>query len=659
MCHFIKNVSFAALLLYVLCDFSNATEVNISSETNWTAPGVATGDTLNINAKLKLSFGSVWYLNGQTINLNSGGTLVYNNDSNSPNGLGINYSGAIPTINFNGGTIRVDKTPGYTVSNVMISTANGNIKTTLNVGGLTIDVAEGKRGSFIAHINDPTSGTAGTLTKTGEGTLVLYRPFYTSETILRGGTLRIQAPETGCLKGGIAMQGGTLENIPSIPGNPNPSSDTYQINSVTAGTNKLVGSFKTPATGLTVSGSTTSLAVGDSSNAASLTFPTGAGLTISDGASVSLTSSSNASTYNIGGKLTLAFAGLWNVSGMTFNLNEGGTLHFTGKGTSTGAPALTNSGTINLNGGTILVDANPQNWSSDLTNRTFIASSSNTMTVKVMEKGVTIRVDQTAEKPVTAQISATMSNGTTSGVTPGTVTKTGAGTLRLSVPNYTGETILKEGTLEIIASATGKLTGGVSLQGGTLVNSATVNDKYLINGVSAGTNTVLGNFKIKEDPGITVTTPTGQTAQTVLNIGNATKVGNIEGTKSTTTKKSNIEVTNATVNLVNGTVSPTRLRFYKGSNLNIEANGKLNVMNLTLDASEGTITSTQSNKASYVIVMNGGSLTATNTQMTMDNGLLVDGGTVTLKNGSWTGNGQNANKGTNGVHPLTAYRENN
>lgn len=365
---------------------------------------------------------------------------------------------------------------------------------------------------------------------------------------------------------------------------------------------------------------TLTLAGGTLQAAASFNLGTNRGPIIGQGDGVIEVTGAN--NLTVDGALSVA-AGL--TGGVILNKTGSGTLTLTGTN-NTAAIATT------VNGGTLS-----------------IASNSNLGSGRVTLNGGTLQA--TGSGTITNGIALGRSGGSvdvSTGVTfqsagagimgPGSLTKTGAGTLQINIAStYAGSTTISQGTLNggvasflpprtqlsIASGATLNLnafaTGMASLSGsGTVTNTGAAAALTLGNQLGSVDSTFSGIFSATSATNLTVTKNGGGT----LTLTNSGTAGNATGAWTLTAGTVKLDYANAgsqVGNIINGSIPPT----FAGGTLNVTGRNGATVAqalgNVTLNAGGSAIT----------MVPNGG----TSTMLTLGT-VPVSGGTATTAGGA-------------------------
>jgi autotransporter-associated beta strand protein len=339
---------------------------------------------------------------------------------------------------------------GSTVANNETLFQNGlNLKSTAN---RTIDVTDNSSSSgdfaTIAGVISNTSG-AGGLVKTGSGKLVLTAAnTYSGHTVLNGGILSVASADS-LGSGNLSFGGGTLEYTGG-------NLDLNRTSTFTGnGTISVTGS----ATSLTLG------AVNDNGGARTIN-KSGSGTLVLASPAASIVSGTQVNVT--GGTLRLSDAAAIGTLAKV-SVSTGTTLSL---GTNQTIGALTNGGTVALNGNTLTVGS-------------------------------------------TNNLSSSFAGKITDGTAFGALLKSGTGVLTLVGPNtHSGGTVVSSGTL--VAGAVGSLgTGAVTLEnGGTLTLAAPQGSLASFGG--SGTGWTLNGGATAAGDVLTVTTALGSQARSAF-----------------------------------------------------------------------------------------------------------------------------------------------
>lgn len=363
-----------------------------------------------------------------TINLN-GGVLAINNESRLGN------TGSTANLTLNGGTLR-----SYG-SAVNIATSSRNF--VLGASGGTFDTVTN------LTIDNPISG-AGSLTKTGSGTLFLTDPnTYAGATIINAGTLAFGAAndrlaDTSAV---IVAAGATLDlvqysdTVASIAG-------AGTIRTSTASSTLTFGNAAATTFSGTISdGAGTGIALGLVKQGSGTTTLTGANTY--DGAT----------TINAGALNVRHATALGSTFGNTI-IASGAALEVQG-GIAVGAEALTLNGTGIASGGALRNISGNNSWSGALTlgSAAAISSDAGTLTLSGAIANGNANLTLGGAGNIVASNVVSGSGG---------LVKNGAGSLTLSgVNTYSGNSTINGGTV-IANSASSLGTGTLTLNGATL-----------------------------------------------------------------------------------------------------------------------------------------------------------------------------------------------
>ena len=438
------------------------------------------GGTVNLNANTALRFSTGNNSGANEVNLNSGAiTLWSGNQANptTPNGeVDLNWGsgGANNTFNLNGGTLTTHRVMtandnGTAAFNFNGGTLKANSSATdfvqLGGAGQTANVMNGgaiidSAGFDVAIPQQLLAGGTGGLTKIGAGKLTLSGGYtYTGPTIVRGGTLALDAAQTSSSTSALSVSNATL----TVSLN-NGGSSLYAGGISLAGTNVLNFNFGTAsspsaraidATGFSVSNTGT--------NTINITGPL---LVVGQYPLIYTGSSVPTNNFKLG-PLPVGMAARLVNSGTSLDLQV------TAAGQSLtwyGADGLGNSLTNwNIN--------SSSNWNTGLAK--YLQYSGNSYGDNVtfddavypgntsINLGVRV-VPSTVTFSSSSQAYSITGTGGIDGVVAVVVTNTGSVFMGTS-NNYTGGTFIGGGTLSITNdSALGTNTSSVALMGGTL-----------------------------------------------------------------------------------------------------------------------------------------------------------------------------------------------
>lgn len=456
---------------------TNSSSLAVATTANQTLSGAISGSgslAKSAAGTLTLS-GSNNYSGGTTI---SGGRVI----TTSSNALG----DASSAITVSGGAhldVRTNMTRTGTVTfdGGYLATSAGAPASLVNNGGSFVL-------SNAAEIVAELAGTAG-LTSGGTGTSVLWRSnSYTGATVVTGGTLKLDG--TGALSTSTALQVD--------------SGATFSTTGTFATSNNVTVAGLTGAG--TVTGAAGLLTINKNTNTSDVfsgKIQGGIGVTLAGATQLWLAGSNNyTGSTVVGGANTVLNLVDGNGLGSTAagtTVDSGSVLRIQGtngggSGITVGAEALTISGLGRAgNGGALRSVSGTNTWQGlvTLAADARIGSAANSVLTLDVASGNAIQAtDRNLETEGAGhiQINDAVSLGT------GRLTKTGTGSLILAASNnYSGGTVVSQGTLQI---GNGGTTGSV---GGPITNNATLvynrSDSLSQSGVISGTGAVtkLGN----------------------------------------------------------------------------------------------------------------------------------------------------------------------
>ena len=506
---------------------------------------ISTASTGSTNTNGSIFVGNFAGTTG-TLNINAGATVTSTNSVNVNAGMKIGIqSGATGTVNLNGGTLTTMRVIGVagtsnfnfnggTLKAVAANDVNfvsGITAANVMVGGAKIDT-----NGFNVTIVDPLldgDSLGGGLTKSGNGILTLSSFFnsYTGATTVNGGTVNV----AGSVAGNVVLNSGAaLAGVGSASGSLTANAGSTFIANTTAGVMTITGNVNfAGATGLSfdnvpTTGNTYTLFNygGTVSNLANL-IPTVRATIANVGGSVQATiGTTGTRTWN-------TTTGVWEAAGAALNWAEGdkkffngdtvifnnpaatstvtlvGNLlptsatvntttnnyTFSGSGSITGGTTTltkTGAGTLTINtsntygggttvtGGRVVIASDAAlgagTGALDMTSAALQVTGNGTSTRNLTLAGnITIEVDPT--------FTYSTSGAVADGLSPAVLTKTGAGTLALNgTSTISGGASLQAGTLSIngtlgpvASTSTIAMTAGttLALTGGTNTNTVT------------------------------------------------------------------------------------------------------------------------------------------------------------------------------------------
>ena len=376
-------------------------------------------------------------------------------------------------------------------------------------GNITLAASSSVGGSGEMTLSGVISGDSMALTKVGIGTLTLSNTnTYTGTTALSGGTLNI----TGSLDSGSAVTvagGTTLSGTGTVGGTVTVATGTGAITAGngTSGTLTISGGLIFSGTGTinigTLSnyteatakalGVTGSLTLSGGAGAVTLALPNGA---LSNG-TYHLVGHSNSLADLTGLAVTgpdignRQVATLTNNTGMVDYVITGG--YPVWKGTSTGTTNWDNTTSYTNWKLVSTVTGENGNDTHFITSDTAVfddSAVSKTVNINANVAPNSVVFNNSAENNYT--LNQTGTNGTLYGITSGTLTKSGLGTLTINIANsYAGGTILNAGGIQV-GNATALGSGMLTLNGGTLSSDSST-PRSLSNNLVIGGDVTLGN----------------------------------------------------------------------------------------------------------------------------------------------------------------------
>lgn len=436
----------------VLITSGGSIEFAQGTDTTFAAPIAGAGSISKTGSGRLTLTGANSYAGGTSVD---GGVLQVSSDSN----LGAAAGGLI----FNGGALAT--TASFDTGRTVTLLGNGEI-----------DVAATTKLGLTGVI-----AGAGSMTKSGTGTLTLSgNNTYTGGTILLGGVVEVASDSNlGASSGGLTFDGGILATTASFA-----SGRTVtllvdgQIN-VASGTElTLTGVLTGTGSIYNIGGGTLTLS-GTNNYTGGTTINTGV-LEVSSDSNLGASSSNltfnggtlaTTASFDIGRAITLSANGEIDVATGT-ELGLTGVVTGAGALTKSGAGTLKLSGNNSYTGGTII--NNGVVSVSDVGN---LGAGGITFNGGALATTANFNIGNAILLSTNGAID--VATGTEFGVTgvvsgTGSITKTGAGTLRLSANNtYSGGTVLNGGSLEVSTNdSLGALSGALNFNGGTLATTA-------------------------------------------------------------------------------------------------------------------------------------------------------------------------------------------
>ncbi|WP_221029599.1 autotransporter-associated beta strand repeat-containing protein [Actomonas aquatica] len=384
-----------------------------------------------------------------TFNLNAGGTLAVGGTQGIAKGAGT------ANFNFGGGTLEVT---GANLTTLVPVTLVSGTDSTIDTNGFTAALSGGVSG-------------AGSLTKSGTGSLYLYGASYTGSTTIDEGTLY-----------------NTLNNLPSGTALTINSPGTFDLAGYAQTVGSLAGSGNLILGGvnLTTGGANTDTAFSGVISGTGTFSKTGTGtLTLSgDNTYTGITTISGGSLQIGSGSTTgaLASSAITNNANLTFNrsnaLSYAGVISGSGSVTQNGTGNTTLSGSNTYSGGTTV---NAGTLTLGHANALGATTGNLTLNGGSLDLGTFDPTVGTAIFNGGTFTNGTLDNAAAFEVRTGslpndldgaqTLTKTGSGTFTLSGTNtYTGDTTVSGGTLQV--SSAGNIgSGDLHISGGSLSSS--------------------------------------------------------------------------------------------------------------------------------------------------------------------------------------------
>ena len=445
---------------------------NASAGANGTFGGAISGTGgLTLAAGTETLTGANTYTGNTTI---SAGTLAL-----SGAGTIASSSGVIDNGTFD---ISASNAPGAT-----ITTLSGTGGVTLGANTLTLSNASaGANGTFGGAISGTGGLTlaAGTETLTGANT-------YTGNTTISAGTLALSGAGTIASSSGV-IDNGTFDisasNAPgatittlSGTGGVTLGANTLTLSNASAGANGTFGGAISGTGGLTLAAGTETL-TGANTYTGNTTI--GSGSTLVIGGAGSLGAGSYAGNITDGGTFEYSSSATQTLSGVisgagALTQNGTGTLTLTGVNTYTGNTTIASGSTLQIGGSGSLGGGSYAGTISDSGMFEYSSSANQTLSGVISGAGTLVK-DTSATSTLTLTGANTYTGLTT--ISAGTLQISGAGSLGSG--NYAGN-ISNNGTFEYSSSATQRLSGVISGQGGlTKIGTGTL--------ILTGANTYAG-----------------------------------------------------------------------------------------------------------------------------------------------------------------------
>ncbi len=552
---------------------------NIAGNINLGEQSTLSANTINNSAKINVATEGDVVADG-TITNNATGEITFGLGSTGDSDLSDLYSDSNSIIN--NGMISVTKgvlrTTGDVSGNGTIAMGDGTTFVTGNSGQtITNSVALADEGSVTFHTNGYNASVSGAITrdaeftKAGIGNLTLSgNNTFTGPAIIEGGQLTLQGGQAISDTTAVRLNSGTLlvssaetiGSLSTVAGTHTSLDASLTVgknnqrttsSGVISGSGGLVkqgagtmtlnsSSSNTYSGGTTVSGGTLVAATNQQLGTGNVTVGTSATLTTGSGTTQSVAGLSNQGTVTIGNNATLNTGSVhFNNSGVVNvgssgsivdagTLSNSGTMNFSG-GTSTlssGTNQITNTGSINLNAGTVLVKGNlTGNGSINMNDGTTLRSGNANQQIAngIRVNSGTAVVDTNGnDVNLTGTITG---SGTLNKVGMGTLTWVGinngnaqvnSGVMVTSTQNQTGNVQISNGAGVIFDQSTSGTYAGNVTGNGTLTKSGTGTVTMTGNSVYSGGTNVLGGSLLVGSHGV------GQ-VQSNINVANGATLG--------------------------------------------------------------------------------------------------------------------------------------
>ena len=489
-------------------------------------------------------------------------------------------------------------TGGTTVSAGTLQVGAGGTTGTLGSGTVTNNAALVFSRSDSLTVANAISGT-GALTQSGAGTLILTGGNSYGATTVSNGTLQVGANGAA----GTLGSGAVTNNAALVFSR----SDTVSFANDISGTGTVANS-----------GSGTVTLSGAISSAGALT-QSGAGTLVLTGANTYGATTVSNGTLQVGANGaagTLGSGAVTNNAALVFSRSD--TVSFANDISGTGTVANSGSGTVTLSGAISSAGALTQSGAGTLVltgANTYGATTISGGTLQVGAGGTTgtlgsgaVTLSNSAALAFNRSDNLAVSNAI-SGV--GSLTKSGNGTLTLSVANsYSGGTTLSAGTVQL-GHATALGTAGVTVASGATLNVAGfgATNALTLNGSGNGSNPALWN------------SASTFTSLGSVTLGSSASVGNSTNDKNTSLNLGATNLAGNTLTIASGAVS-INIRNFSSGDIIIANGGTFYTDNgtNTYAAPTGTITINAGGRmetrdtdntaqtSSHTIALNGGTL---------------------------------------------------